>query len=130
MRHCKALAGTLSSACVMILLLATAANAAEPTLTGSWQLSIVSPQGTRTPTMLLTQTGTQVSGTYKSSRGDVPIGGTIQGNEFALTVKIATQNDSLVVEYKGRLDGDALTGRVMMGARGEANFTGKRVPTS
>lgn len=130
MRHSKALPGALASVCVMILLLAAAANAAEPSLTGSWQLSIVSPQGTRTPTMRLTQAGTQVSGTYKSMRGDVPISGTIQGNEFALTVKIASQNDTLVVEYKGRIEGDELAGRVMMGARGEANFTGKRIPAS
>lgn len=115
----------------MILLLATVANAAEPvSLAGSWQLEIASPQGTRTPTMLLTQTGNQVSGTYKSTRGDVPIGGTIQGNEFALTVKIATPTDSLVVEYKGRVEGNLLTGRVMMGPRGEADFTGKRLPTN
>lgn len=111
----------------MILLLATAASAAEPTLAGSWQLSITSPQGTRTPTMKLTQTGTEISGTYTSSRGDVPISGTIHGNEFALTVKIAAQNDTLVVEYRGRVVGNELSGRVMMGARGEADFTGKRL---
>jgi len=114
----------------MILLLAATASAAEPSLAGSWQLEIASPQGTRTPTMLLTQSGSQVTGTYKSSRGEVPISGTMQGNEFSLTVKISTQNDTLVVEYKGRLEGDALTGRVMMGARGEANFTGKRLTSS
>lgn len=117
----------------MILLLATVANAADgtSTLSGSWQLEIVSPQGTRMPTMILTQTGTQVSGSYKSMRGDVPIGGTIQGNEFSLTVKIVgQQNDTLVVEYKGRVTGDTLAGRVMMGPRGEANFTGKRLPSS
>jgi len=128
MRNRKGLIGAW-----MILLLATVANAADvaPTLTGSWKLEIVSPQGTRTPTMLLTQTGTQVTGTYRSMRGDVPIGGTIQGNEFALTVKISGQaGDSLTVEYKGRVTGDAVAGRVMMGPRGEANFTGKRVPST
>ena len=114
----------------MILLLAATANAADPSLAGSWQLEIASPQGKRTPTMMLSQNGTQVTGTYKSSRGEVPISGTMNGNEFSLTVKISTQNDSLVVEYKGHLEGDALNGRVMMGTRGEANFTGKRVPTT
>ena len=114
----------------MILLLAATANAAEPSLSGSWQLEIASPQGTRTPTMKLTQTGAQVSGTYKSSRGEVPISGTMTGNEFSLTVKISVPSDTLVVEYKGRLEGDTLAGRVMMGARGEANFSGKRIPAN
>lgn len=110
----------------MTLLLATAALAAEPSLTGQWQLEISSPQGKRTPTMTLTQTGTQVSGTYMSQRGPVPISGTIQGADFALKVEIATPEDKLTVEYKGQLTGDMLAGRVMMGARGEAEFTGKR----
>jgi hypothetical protein len=77
--------------------------------------------------MVLTQAGTQITGTYMSTRGEVPVTGTLQGNEFAITVKIETATDKLVVEYKGRIQGDTLSGRVMMGARGEANFTGKRV---
>lgn len=115
------------SAAWMTLLMATAALAAEPSLSGQWQLEISSPQGKRTPTMTLTQTGGQVTGTYMSQRGPVPISGTIQGTDFALKVDIETPSDKLTVEYKGHLAGDALTGRVMMGARGEAEFTGKRV---
>ena len=123
MRNAKALFG---AGIIMLLGFVAHATAADGSLTGTWQLEIVSPQGTRTPTMVLTQSGSQVTGTYKSSRGEVPIHGTIQGSEFALTVHIATDTEKLKVEYKGRLDGDALTGRVMMGPRGEANFTGKR----
>lgn len=110
----------------MTLLLATAALAAEPSLSGQWQLEIASPQGKRTPTMTLTQTGSEVSGTYQSQRGPVPISGTIHGAEFALKVDLVTPGDKLTVEYKGTLTGDQLAGRVMMGARGEADFTGKR----
>ena len=115
------------SAAWMTLLLATVALAAEPTLSGQWQLEISSPQGKRTPTMTLTQTGSEVRGTYMSQRGPVPISGTIQGADFALKVDIETPDDKLTVEYKGRITGDALAGRAMMGARGEAEFTGKRV---
>lgn len=112
-----------------MLLLGAAAVAAEPSLTGKWQLEIASPQGTRTPTMTLSQTGNQVTGTYMSQRGEVPVNGTMQGADFALKVEIVTPNDKLTVEYKGRLSGDTLAGRVMMGARGEAAFTGKRLGT-
>lgn len=114
---------------VMAIVGATSAMAAEADLSGTWQLEIVSPQGTRTPTMRLTQAGTQLSGTYKSQRGEVPVSGSIQGADFTLTVKIEGQTEKLTVEYKGRVDGNALTGRVMMGARGEADFTGKRTTT-
>lgn len=111
---------------VMAVVGVASAAAAEADLSGAWQLEIVSPQGTRTPTMTLTQTGTQVSGSYKSQRGEVPISGTIQGADFTLTVKLEGQTEKLTVEYKGRVEGAALKGRVMMGARGEADFTGKR----
>ena len=124
MRTVKALLGAW-----MIMLFAAVAVADEASLTGAWDLEIVSPQGTRTPSMVLTQTGNQVSGSYKSQRGEVPISGTITGSDFALTVKIETDTDKLVVEYKGRVQGNALTGKVAMGARGEATFTGKRAGT-
>jgi hypothetical protein len=114
---------------VMAIVGVASAAAAEADLSGKWQLEIVSPQGTRTPTMTLKQDGTQVSGTYNSQRGDVPIAGSIQGADFTLTVKIEGQTEKLTVEYKGRVEGGTLTGRVMMGARGEAAFTGKRATT-
>ena len=114
---------------VMLVVGIASATAAEADLSGTWQLEIVSPQGTRTPIVTLTQTGTQLSGTYKSQRGEVPVSGSIQGNDFILTVKLEGQTEKLTVEYKGHVDGNVLNGRVMMGARGEANFTGKRATT-
>ncbi len=47
---------------VMAIVGVASAAAAEADLSGKWQLEIVSPQGTRTPTMTLKQTGTQVYG--------------------------------------------------------------------
>jgi hypothetical protein len=112
-----------------LLLLAMAnAVAADASLAGSWALKIVSPQGTRTPAMTLTQVGNKLSGIYKGMRGEAPIAGTITGNEFDLTVKLETKDASLVVQYKGVVTGDTLAGRVIMGQLGEASFTGARSP--
>lgn len=113
-----------------LLLWAGAALAQQPGLTGSWQLEISSPQGKRTRTMVLTQDGTQVAGTYRSDRGEVPVTGTIDGDSFTLTVKVHGQDQQeLVMEYRGRVQGDALQGRLMMGRRGEVDFTGRRAGT-
>ena len=115
------------SAALMLMMWAGAAFAQQSTLSGAWQLEISSPQGTRTPSMVLTQAGTQVTGTYRSSRGEVPVTGTITGADFALTVRVRGQDQQeLVIEYQGRVEGDAMQGRIMMGARGEVAFTGKR----
>jgi hypothetical protein len=115
---------------VPVLLLAAAgwAAAADTSLAGSWALKIVSPQGTRTPGMILTQDGSKLSGTYKGMRGDAPIAGTITGNDFDLTVEVKTKEASLVIQYKGVVTGNTLAGKVIMGRLGEANFTGARAP--
>lgn len=107
---------------------ASTAMAADATLAGTWNLKIVAPQGTLTPSMTLTQTGGQLTGTYKGMRGEAPIAGTITGNQFVLTVKIEAKDDGLVVQYKGTVDGAAMQGLVIMGQLGEANFTGVRAP--
>ena len=107
---------------------ASSAMAGDTSLAGTWNLKIVSPQGTRTPSMTLTQNGTQVAGTYKSTRGEVPVAGTVTGNQFVLTVQIETADAKLVVQYKGTVDGTAMQGMVVMGQAGEAQFTGERAP--
>ena len=112
----------------LALAAATGAMAADATLAGTWNLKIVSPQGTRTPSMTLTQNGTQLTGTYKGMRDEVPISGTVTGNQFTLTVEVATPDAKVVIQYKGTVDGTAMQGLVMMGQLGEANFTGTRAP--
>jgi hypothetical protein len=111
-----------------LLLLATpiVTQADEAILAGTWMLKIVSPQGTRTPSMTLAQDGSVLSGHYKGMRAEAPIAGTIHGNAFELTVKLEGQGASLVVQYKGTVTGNTMAGRVMMGQMGEADFTGER----
>ena len=111
-----------------LLLLAAPAltRADEATLAGTWNLRIVSPQGTRTPLMTLAQDGSVLTGNYKGMRGEAPIAGTIHGTAFELTVKLEGAGGSLVVQYKGTVSGNTMAGRVMMGQLGEADFTGTR----
>ena len=100
--------------------------AAEGNLAGAWDFKIVSPQGTRTPKLMLTQTGNQLTGTYHGMRGESAIAGTISGNDFSLTTKVETRDASLVIEYRGVLSGDKVSGKVLMGSLGETGFTGVR----
>jgi len=111
----------------LLLLAAPALTwADEATLAGTWNLRIVSPQGTRTPLMTLAQDGSVLTGNYKGMRGEAPIAGTIHGTAFELTVKLEGAGGSLVVQYKGTVSGNTMAGRVMMGQLGEADFTGTR----
>lgn len=114
------------AALCLLLVAPLSASAAEATMAGIWDFKIVSPQGTRTPKVTLTQTGNQLTGTYVGMRGESSISGTLNGNEFSLTTKIETRDAALVVEYRGVLTGDKVAGRVLMGSLGETGFTGAR----
>jgi hypothetical protein len=113
-------------AALLLLTVPLGAVAAEGTMAGAWDLKIVSPQGTRTPKLMLTQTGNQLTGTYHGMRGESPIAGTLTGNDFSLTTKVETRDASLVIEYRGVLSGDKVSGKVLMGSLGETGFTGVR----
>lgn len=102
------------------------AAANEPSMAGSWQLKISSPQGTRKPTMTLVQNGNELSGVYHGTRGEVPIEGRITNGQFELTVKLGSGDTAFTAQYRGQVTGDALSGKVLMGHRGEAEFTGQR----
>jgi hypothetical protein len=59
-------------------------------------------------------------------RGESAIAGTLTGNDFSLTTKVETRDASLVIEYRGVLSGDKVSGKVLMGSLGETGFTGVR----
>lgn len=115
-------------AMVLAAFVAVPVAASEASLAGNWQLKISSPQGTRMPSMSLVQRGNELSGTYHGTRGEVPIEGRITGSQFELTVKLGSGDTAFTAQYRGRIDGDALSGKVHMGHRGEAEFTGQRQP--
>ena len=114
------------AALCLLLAVPLIVSAAEGTMAGIWDFKIVSPQGTRTPKLTLTQSGNQLTGTYQGMRGESAITGTLNGNEFSLTTKIETRDASLVIEYRGVLTGDKVAGRVLMGSLGETGFTGAK----
>jgi hypothetical protein len=104
----------------------TIATAGDGSLTGTWNLSIESPQGKRTPHMTLAQAGNLVSGTYKSHMGELPVSGRITGEEFVLEVKMTRQGQEVLFAYRGILAGSDMKGTLSMGKMGDVPFTGSR----
>jgi hypothetical protein len=112
--------GVCALAAVMV---AYAANVA-----GNWTLSVESPRGTRESSLALTQKGEALTGTMKTQRGDMPVSGTLKGNEIAFGYKMSMQGNEMDVQYKGTVDGDSMSGTVSFGGMGEGKFTGKKQP--
>lgn len=111
---------------VLGLVAALPAAAAEDTLAGSWQVTVSSPQGTRTSTLQLSQQGSEVSGTYKSSRSEGPVTGHASDGTFELDVVLGHGDGTFTLRYMGTLEGDRIHGTLHMGSRGEIAFSGKR----
>jgi hypothetical protein len=105
---------------------AAAAYAADANVTGTWTMSVDTGRGARDSTMVLTQAGDKITGTYKGQRGEMPVTGTVKGNAVTLTYKLALQGNEMEVKYNGTVEGAAMNGTVSMGQMGEGKFTGKK----
>lgn len=116
---------------VMALAIAvTAASAgaqsqAATNLTGNWLFSVVTENGTGTPTVVLKQTGDSLSGTYESPRmGMVALKGVVTGKTF--TFAFVTQGGTTLT-FTGTIeDKDNLKGDVDYDGQGGALFTAAR----
>ena len=105
----------------------TGAIAADANVTGEWDMTVETGNGTGTPHFSLKQQGTNVTGMYKSATfGEAPVTGTVKGNELTLNIKISAQGQELNIVYTGTVDGSTVKGKVSLGELGEGTFTGKK----
>ncbi len=110
----------------MFFVLVPTAGAAETAkVAGEWNLTVETPNGTGTPSVIFKQDGGTLTGTYKGRMGESELKGTVTGNDIKWTVTLHPQGQDLTVEYSGTVDGDTMKGKVSS-AMGEATFTGKK----
>ena len=116
-----------AAALVAVFLIAVPAVGAYATnVTGEWNFTVESPNGTGTPTVTFKQDGETLTGTYKGRFGEAPLKGTVKGNEIKFTLNISPQGQDLQLDYTGTVDGDTMKGKVKFGDLGEGNFSGKK----
>ena len=106
-----------------------AQDAAKPKpvdITGSWELTVESPQGTMVITANFKQDGETLTGTHVSEMGESPLKGTVKGAdvEYTLTIDMGGQQMSIV--HKAKVDGDTMKGSADIEGMGTIAFTAKR----
>jgi hypothetical protein len=116
-------------ALLFVALLAAPAFA-QVNVTGDWDVTIESPQGTNTVKMTLTQDGEKVSGLFKSPMGELPFDGTLTGADLKCTFALPVQGQSLEIVMTGKVAGEAIAGKVQFGGFGEGDWTAKRAPAA
>jgi hypothetical protein len=102
------------------------ASTAFADVTGTWAVSVESPQGTGHPTFVLEQKGDAVTGTYKGQLGEHPLTGTVKGKDISITIKADVQGQSLEITYAGTVDGNKMSGKATFGTFGEGAFTAEK----
>ena len=86
-----------------LLLCTSFAVAAD--VTGTWQFTVETSQGTGSPTAVLQQQGEQLTGTFKSQiLGEVKITGTVKGNAIEFGFEGDAGGQTLKVSYKGTIE--------------------------
>ena len=118
---------------VVGMLLAVAPAAAQGTsqakpvdITGAWQLTVESPQGTMVITANFKQDGETLTGTHVSEMGESPLKGTVKGVDVEYTLIIDMGGQQMSIVHKAKVDGDTMTGSANIEGMGTIAFTAKR----
>jgi hypothetical protein len=103
---------------------------AAPSISGTWNLSINSPQGPMDVTLSATQNGTTLNGTTSSAIGNADIiEGAINGNSFRFTINInSPEIGNLSVTFTGTVQGNRMSGTIDVPGMGSMDFTGSKNP--
>ena len=122
MRHLKVCASL--AACLALALFVTTAPAADKAdPNGTWKYTVMPPGGEAIEvTLKLKLEGDKLTGTTK--RGDMETKieeGKFKDGEVSFQVTRERDGNKFVVKYKGKVDGDAIKGKIMVNFMGQDN---------
>ena len=95
-------------------------------VSGTWELNVESPMGSRASDAIFTQTGEALGGKMVSPRGEVPLTGTVSGDTVKFGINVNVQGQNLQIDYSGTVTGDTMSGTVVFGSFGDGKWTGKK----
>jgi len=93
---------------------------------GTWNLTMDTPMGEQSSTLVVTSAGGKLEGTQSAQGQTAAIAdGTVAGNAVGWKVSI-TQPMPLTLDFSGTVDGDAMSGTVQLGMFGSSPFRATR----
>lgn len=121
----KTLAAVLVAVAVVLVPIA-AQDAKKIDITGTWAMTVESPQGQMMITANYKQEGETLTGTHVSEMGEAPLKGTVKGADIEYTITIDMGGQQFSILHKAKVDGDTITGSAVIGEMGTIAFTAKR----
>lgn len=96
-------------------------------MTGTWNVTVETDQGSGTPSFDLVEDNGKLTGTYTGMMGSAPVTGTVEGDTFKLVINVEAQGQSMSIEYSGSMtDENTIEGKLDMAGFADGTFTGKK----
>ena len=122
----KQIIATITIFTAVFTLAVLTAGAQSKNVSGNWKLTLETPNGPASPSLVLKQEAEKLTGTYKGRFGESPLEGTVKDKDIKFTVKVNAQGQEFQIEYAGVVEGDTMKGKVKFGDFGEGTFSGKK----
>lgn len=123
MKKSKSFSIILITAFVIIAVVLVSFQVQKINVSGTWNMSVETSQGSGTPVLVLKQVNDSiVTGTYTGQFGQADLKGVLKSNKINL--RISTSD--VTIDYIGTVNGNNMTGKVVFGEYGEGTFTGKK----
>jgi imidazolonepropionase-like amidohydrolase len=96
-------------------------------VTGSWDVTVNSPQGVIAVTLVLKQNGSEVSGNFESKFGITEVyDASASGNKIQFSVKLPITNPPVEIVFEGTVVGNSVDGTIDLGEMGTAEWSGTK----
>ena len=109
-----------------LVLSASIAAAQSANVSGNWDATLTSPQGTFNIIMSLKQDGEKLTGAVKGRNGETPIEGTLKGKDVTIKYTIKFEGNDLPITLTATTDNSAMKGSADYGGFAQGDFTAKR----
>lgn len=121
---------TLASALVLAFALVGLVSAQAVDVTGKWDVSFHTQQGTLPAAMSINKDGEKLTGMLSSQQGDVPLSAEVKDKGVTIYATVQTNNGALQIVMTGTVDGDSMKGTVDFGGRGSAEWGATRAASA
>jgi len=95
-------------------------------ITGAWEMTVETPQGTMVITANFKQDGEMLTGSHVSEMGEAPLKGTVKGTDVEYTLTLDMGGQQMAIVHKAKVDGDTMKGSADIEGMGTIAFTAKR----
>jgi hypothetical protein len=102
------------------------AKAAQVDVTGSWNITVETPNGAIENVGTLKQEGEKLTGTLASQMGEVALEGTVVANEIKWVLNIDMGGQQVAIAFAGKVEGETMAGIFEMGGMGSAAWSAKK----